>query len=387
MTVREILRIALGGGIKFETPPPDDEIYAAGAPLPAPELIGSLRQRAAAGEAEAQRELGILTYRGRGVPEDRAEAFKWLTLAVRQGDTKAAESLEYIGPTISVEQAYEGRCRISKLTGEPVPPLPDHDPAGVDAPGYQAPTQEEMYQKAIEAMRSQGLIKTDEEPPRDDGTPVLLTFERPPQPLAPPPPARPVMWAISGGVLLALVGVIGAILFFIGRDQRNIAHVPGQGSYSLQSGSTDKITLTTTVPELRSSAEGGNAKAQFELGLAYARSIGVEQNYERAAELYRQAALQRDIGAMNNLGVCYIQGAGVKQDFVQAYQWLHLAAQGGSSGSGRNRDQIALYMTADQIAEAMKLAAAQRQAWQESGLLRVTPPTTLPSAPPPTLEP
>jgi TPR repeat protein len=101
--------------------------------------------------------------------------------------------------------------------------------------------------------------------------------------------------------------------------------------------------------------------------MLYAQGLGVPKDLEAAAQWYLKAALQRDIAAMNNLGVLYIQGTGVKQDFVQAYKWLHLAAQGGSVGSGRNRDQLALYMTADQIAEAMRQAAALRQGWSEVG--------------------
>lgn len=382
MTVREILRLALGGGIKFENPPPDTETYAPGAPLPGAELIESLQQRATAGEAEAQRELGILTYRGRGVAEDRAEAFKWLTLATRQGDAKAAQSLEYIGPTITVDEAYEGRCRISQLTGEPLPVSPDQNDLDATSRSAATPTQEEMYRQAIEAMRAQGLIGRDDEPRADDGMPILLPFERAPRPLQPPPPARPVAWAIAGLALLALVGAIAAVLFFVGRDQRDIAHVPGKGSYSLQSGGTGKITLSTTVPELRAAADAGSAKAQFELGLAYARGIGLERDFAAAADLYLKAAMQRDIGAMNNIGVCYIQGTGVKQDFVQAYLWLHLAAQGGSTGSGRNRDQLSLYMTAEQIAEAMKQATVIRQTWAEAGLLGITPPAPAPAPAP-----
>jgi TPR repeat protein len=387
MTVREILRLAIGGGIKFDTPPPDTETYAPAPPPPPPEFIESLRARAKAGEPEAQRELGILAYRGRGVPEDRCEAFKWLTLATRQGDAKAAQSLEFIGPTITVEEAHEGRVRICELTGEPPPPPlddPDRDLDAVVVPTV--PSQEEMYAQAIAAMRAQGLLEREEtviEVGADPDAPKY-TFEPPPRPSGPPPPARPLAWALAGLALLVLMGTVAAVLFFLGRDQRDVARVPGQGTYSLQSGGVGKITLSTTVPELRAAAEQGNARAQFELGLAYARGVGIERDFAQAAEWYRKAALQRDIGAMNNLGVFYIQGTGVKQDFAQAYLWLHLAAQGGSTGSGRNRDQLSLYMTADQIAEAMRQAAAIRQAWSDAGLLGVTPPTT-PATPPPAL--
>lgn len=382
MTVREILRLALGGRIVFDPPSPDTEIYGPGAPVPPPEFIESLRARATAGEAEAQRELGILAYRGRGVPEDRCEAFKWLTLSARQGDAKAAQSLEFIGPTITLDEAYEGRVRISELTGEPPPPPLDDLDRDLDVErGPVAPTQEQLYAQAIAAMRAQGLIDREEtiaEPLVDPDAPKY-TFEPPPRPVMPPPPPRPVAWALAGLALLALVGAIAAVLFFLGRDQRDVAHVPGQGTYSLQSGGVGKITLSTTVPELRAAAERGDVKAQFELGLAYARGVGIERDFAQAAVWYRKAALQRDIGAMNNLGVFYIQGTGVKQDFTQGYLWLHLAAQGGSVGSGRNRDQLSLYMTADQIAEAMRQAAALRQGWVDAGLIPALPASTAPA--------
>jgi len=365
MTVREILRLTFGGGIRFDTPAPDTETYGPPSPPPPPEYLESLKSRAAAGEAEAQRELGILTYRGRGVAEDRAEAFKWLTLAARQHDKKAAQTLEFIGPTISTDEAYEARCRISEITGEPRP-TPPSGPS--DDFEFEAPDEETLYSQAIEAMRAQGLLDSEEqtvETTVQTGDAELL-FGPPPKPVLPPPPPRPLAWAIAAFALLVVVGAVASLLYFVGRDQRDVARVPGQGTYALQSGGAGKMSLSTTMPELRAAAESGVTKAQFELGLAFARGVGVERDFQQAAEWYRKAALQRDIGAMNNLGVLYIQGTGVSQDFSQAYLWLHLAAQGGSTGSARNRDQLTLYMTADQIAEAMRQAAAIRQGWSDS---------------------
>ena len=64
--------------------------------------------------------------------------------------------------------------------------------------------------------------------------------------------------------------------------------------------------------------------------------------------------------AQNNLGVMYGTGAGVPQDYVQADMWFNVAVAQ-SSGEDRdwrvrNRDIIAAKMTAEQIAEAQRLA-------------------------------
>jgi TPR repeat protein len=363
MTVREILRLALKGSITFDPPSPDTESYGPPPPPPAAELVDSLRQRAVAGEAEAQRELGLLFYRGRAVLEDRAEAFKWLTLAARQGDLKAAQSLEFIGPTLSTEEAYEGRRRISELTGEPPPPPPVAPAAAVESRESDA---QRLYDQALEAMRAQGLIGGEEAVPAPaDAESQPGFFEPPPRPPGPPPAPRPVAWTLIGVSLLVFVAAMAYILYVIGRDQRDVARVPGQGTYLLQGGS-QRASATPDVAELRAAAERGEARAQFQLGMLHAQGLGVPKDYEAAAQWYLKAALQRDIAAMNNLGVLYIQGTGVKQDFVQAYKWLHLAAQGGSTGSGRNRDQLALYMTADQIAEAMRQATVLRQGWSQT---------------------
>ena len=51
-----------------------------------------------------------------------------------------------------------------------------------------------------------------------------------------------------------------------------------------------------------------SARELFQLGLKYANGEGVPRNYQRAAELYHQAAQQGHAGAQNNLSVCYQSG-------------------------------------------------------------------------------
>jgi TPR repeat protein len=51
------------------------------------------RPLAAEGDARAQSVLGLLYYRGEGVPQDKAEAVKWFRRAADQGDAQAQYNL------------------------------------------------------------------------------------------------------------------------------------------------------------------------------------------------------------------------------------------------------------------------------------------------------
>lgn len=110
----------------------------------------------------------------------------------------------------------------------------------------------------------------------------------------------------------------------------------------------------------RRAAAQGYAAAQFNLGAEYARGQGVPQNYTEAAKWYEKAASQGFAAAQFNLGGMYGRGEGVPKDPVQGYMWLDLAAAQGDANAAKTRDSIALHMTAEQIAEAQKLARARK---------------------------
>jgi len=90
----------------------------------------------------------------------------------------------------------------------------------------------------------------------------------------------------------------------------------------------------------------------FEDGLgAYNR-----KDYAEAMKLFHRAAEQGDPDSQAMLGVMYYIGEGVPQDYVLAHMWHNLATAHGSPLSGNLRDDIALMMTPDQIAEAQRMA-------------------------------
>jgi uncharacterized protein len=113
----------------------------------------------------------------------------------------------------------------------------------------------------------------------------------------------------------------------------------------------------------RRAADDGEAAAEFYLGVMFAEGQGVPQDYEEAVKWYRRAAARGDALAQYNLGIAYAKGEGVAADPVRAHMWLNVAAarfQGSDANrriaAANNRDAVATKMTADQLAEAQRLA-------------------------------
>ena len=86
---------------------------------------------------------------------------------------------------------------------------------------------------------------------------------------------------------------------------------------------------------VRQAAEQGDATAQFNLGVMYAKGEGVPQDDAAAVRWYRLAAEQGHASAQGTLGAMYAIGRGVPQDDVEAGLWYRLAAeQGHASAQG-----------------------------------------------------
>ncbi len=113
----------------------------------------------------------------------------------------------------------------------------------------------------------------------------------------------------------------------------------------------------------RLAAAQGYALAQAHLGIMYDKGLGVPQDHAEAVKWFRLAAAQGNALAQLNLGALYANGQGVPQDSVQAHMWFYLAASRFSAPEAPYRDQAVKYrdivaskMTPAQLAEAQKLA-------------------------------
>jgi TPR repeat protein len=70
----------------------------------------------------------------------------------------------------------------------------------------------------------------------------------------------------------------------------------------------------------------------------------------------RLAAEQGNAKAQDILGFMYFDGRGMSLNYVQAFMWWSIAASHGQKRAVGARDVVANMMTAEQVAEAQRLA-------------------------------
>jgi anti-anti-sigma factor len=79
----------------------------------------------------------------------------------------------------------------------------------------------------------------------------------------------------------------------------------------------------------RTTAESGNADAEYKLGRCYENGLGVEQDFELAAQWYARAAAQNHMEAQYALAHSYAYGMGVPKDYQEALRLYREAAERG----------------------------------------------------------
>ena len=83
------------------------------------------------------------------------------------------------------------------------------------------------------------------------------------------------------------------------------------------------------LAELKRSAHGGEAAAQFALAARYASGDGVEQDWAEAYKWFKLAAEQGVPTAQHNLAVMYERSRGTEQNLEEAAKWYEKAAEQG----------------------------------------------------------
>jgi localization factor PodJL len=80
-------------------------------------------------------------------------------------------------------------------------------------------------------------------------------------------------------------------------------------------------------------------------------------DYAEAAQWFRKAGQLGVRDSQYNLGVLYARGLGVPQDYVQSWLWFSLAAKQGDSDAMKKRDEVAGKMDPAALATAAKALA------------------------------
>ena len=96
------------------------------------------------------------------------------------------------------------------------------------------------------------------------------------------------------------------------------------------------------------------ARADYEAG----QTAWQAGRHAEALAQWREAARAGDGKAMLALGRAFAKGLGVPQDYILAHMWLNLAAGRGSAEAARERDALAANMIPQHIASAQERARA-----------------------------
>lgn len=80
----------------------------------------------------------------------------------------------------------------------------------------------------------------------------------------------------------------------------------------------------------RRAAVKGNARAQFDLGLMYARGEGVRRDERLAFKWFHKAARNNHVEAKFYMGLSFAQGRGVRKQTQLARYWFKQAVKAGN---------------------------------------------------------
>ena len=114
----------------------------------------------------------------------------------------------------------------------------------------------------------------------------------------------------------------------IAADAHDAGWEAGQGDAANQAQDYD-----TAFQWYRRAADKGSTHAKAQLGVHYARGLGVDEDDRKALQWTREAANEGDVKGMRDLGDLYFFGTGVPRDNTQSTAWYRKAADLGDVNS------------------------------------------------------
>jgi len=91
----------------------------------------------------------------------------------------------------------------------------------------------------------------------------------------------------------------------------------------------NKQNISQKVKYAKEAAAKGNAQAQFDLALMYAKGEGVSKSERLAFNWFHKAARNNHVEAKFYMGLSFAQGRGVKKQEQLARYWFKLAVKSG----------------------------------------------------------
>ncbi len=306
-----------------------------------PKSVDELRKSADAGDATAERDLGLIYENGNGVPQDFGEAAKWYAKAAVQDDPVAENNLGVLYRLGNgVPKDFTNSVKLySKAAKKEFPPalmnlgIAYYNGEGVPADPVQAYAWLSLaagdgYLPAREAI-SHLLPDVSECDVLRSWVTIGSVYERG----APIPKnaAKALQW------------------------YRKAAEA-GYPQAELEMSHLLQLSDAQSAADWRDKAIKQNyGPAMYELAQAYEKGLGSEQNSELAAKWYEKAFRADDRRGAEALGRLYEHGTGVKQDIPRAYLYFYSAARNGVPQAVDEARALKETMTAKQKEQVRKI--------------------------------
>ena len=87
------------------------------------------------------------------------------------------------------------------------------------------------------------------------------------------------------------------------------------------------------------------------------KGIDGKPDYRAAAQWFRKAADRGVADSQYNLGILYARGIGVDQNLAESYKWFALAAQQGDQDAAKKRDDVAARLDQQSLVAAQARGA------------------------------
>ncbi|MBI5685976.1 MAG: sel1 repeat family protein [Verrucomicrobia bacterium] len=131
--------------------------------------------------------------------------------------------------------------------------------------------------------------------------------------------ARPVVVQVAKTEFLSLINLFLCV---------TVLAVTGFISPCFSADSTSEWT-SSSIDDVRTAADGGNASAQWYLGYCYCMGHKVAKDWDAATMWFRKSADRGNKFGQNDLGTCYYTGQGVEKNLKAAITWYTAAANNG----------------------------------------------------------
>lgn len=261
-----------------------------------------LTKAAALGHADAMFNLGLIYNMGRGVPQDYNKSFEWLQKAADLGNPGAIGGLaRYYIDGIGVEQDQNKGIQLLHKAAE----LGDESSIEIlENNGFDVV----LYKYLLELP---GDISDEEK-----GKLIYEKFN-----------GYHKQWEEDGQLYVddSVNQRSKEIAADLGYDDAlfHLAQILDVFNYSPE----EKLTW------IRKAAEKGHAPSICRLGFCYFHGDTVEQDVNKAIELWESAAEKGDAEAMNDLGAVYSGEMGLPRDAEKCFEWTRRAANAGHRGA------------------------------------------------------